>query len=151
MTRAVELAAALGVTLLGLVAGTAVAHVLKMPHKLAMPYDLWFEVQSTIYDGWGSRLAAMEVVTLVALGLAARHLGRARWPLAAALGLLLVAEAGVFLAWVAPTNTAVESWGGASVLPEWNVLRRDWEWGHAARAAILSAATFVAAWGLIRR
>ena len=42
---------ALGVTAIGLIAGTAVAHVFEMPHKLAMTEEVWLPIQSVLYNG----------------------------------------------------------------------------------------------------
>lgn len=136
--RAIHVIAA---TATGLIAGTALAHVLEMPHKMAMDGPTWLAVQRTIYEGWGAKLMWLDVLamgSLAALGI--RFLGIARAAALVALSSLLVADVVIFAVWIGPTNAAVDA-AGAAPMDDWIALRRSWEWGHAARAVVLTAGT----------
>ena len=55
-TRAVtdRIMLAIVLTLLGLNAGLAMAHVLEAPNKWRIPPEVRFVVQRDLYDGWGT-------------------------------------------------------------------------------------------------
>lgn len=151
MTRRLDLwtlVHALGVLAIGLIAGTALAHVLEMPHKLAMAGADWLPIQQTIYDGWGAKLFWLDVVAIAALAAIIVRFPAARMFALAALGLLLLADVAVFAIWIAPTNDALDAWTLSTPMAEWRTLRANWEWGHAARASILSAATLAASFAM---
>lgn len=135
---------AAAVLAIGLIAGTALAHVLEMPHKLAMTGAQWLPIQQTIYDGWGPKLFWLDVVAIAALAALIVRFPAVRTFAFAALGLLLLADVVVFVIWIAPTNNALDAWTQTTPMADWQTLRANWEWGHAARAAILSAATLAA-------
>ena len=133
---------------IGLIAGTALAHVLEMPHKLAMSGEEWLPIQQTIYDGWGPKLSWLDVIAIAALAAIIVRFPAARTIAFTALGLLLLADVAVFVVWIAPTNNALDAWTSATPMADWRSLRANWEWGHTARAAILSAATVAASLAL---
>ena len=135
---------ALAVLSIGLIAGTALAHVLEMPHKLAMSGAEWLPIQQTIYNGWGAKLFWLDVLAIVALAAIIVRFPLARVAAFTALGLLLMADVVLFVIWIAPTNNALDAWTFPTPMPDWQTLRANWKWGHAARAAILSAATLAA-------
>ena len=136
--------AAIGVTAIALVAGTAFAHVLEVPHKLAMAALEWHAVQSVLYDGWGRQLLRLELLAATCLAIVAWCAPPTRPFLGITLALMVLAEGIVFLVWIAPTNAAVDGWGGGRALADWAALRANWEWGHAGRAAITAAAVMSA-------
>lgn len=135
---------ALAVLAIGLIAGTALAHVLEMPHKLAMSGAEWLPIQQTIYNGWGPKLFWLDVLAIVALAAIIVRFPVVRLLAFAALALLLMADVVLFVIWIAPANNALDAWTRAAPMEGWEALRANWEWGHAARAAILSAATLAA-------
>ena len=135
---------ALAVLAIGLTAGTALAHVLEMPHKLAMTGAEWLPIQQTIYNGWGPKLFWLNVLAIVALASIIVRFPLARVAAFSSLGMLLIADVVLFVIWIAPTNNALDAWTLPAPMPDWQTLRANWEWGHAARAALLSAATFAA-------
>lgn len=136
---------ALAVTATGLIAGTALAHVFEMPHKLAMAEGDWLPVQQLLYTGWGAKLFWLDVIAVSALALIAVRSAPARAAALTALALVLIADVAVFLVWIAPTNAAVDAWTAAVPMADWQALRTNWEYGHAARAVLLTFATMAAA------
>lgn len=115
------------------------AHLFELPPKIALEQADYFTVQA-IYAGWA--LSAVPIFAAIAANgflswsLRRRNLTASRWALASALliGLTLV----IFFIWIFPTNQATANWTEAGA--DWELLRRNWEYGHAANAMI----TFVA-------
>ena len=58
--------------------------------------------------------------------------------LCARLILLIAANLAIFFVWIFPTNQATNNW---TVVPKnWNALRIQWEYSHAANAVVIFAA-----------
>ena len=114
--------------------GMAFAHLLEMPAKLRYHAQLYTAVQGTLYHAFGVAGAVVEpgsVLGAVALTLLARGRQAAfRW---SALGAACLASALVtWLVVVAPVNRL-----GRTDPAEAFRRRQQWEYGHAARAAML--------------
>jgi hypothetical protein len=112
--------------------GGALAHLFELPNKLSLPREEYFVVQS-IYRGW-NRLAyvlAFELASMLAIVFMSR--GQPRVFRSAVVALLcLVAAQVMFWVYTYPTNVATGNW---TTVPEnWEMLRRDWEYSHAAGA-----------------
>jgi hypothetical protein len=112
--------------------GGALAHLFELPNKLSLPREEYFVVQS-IYRGW-NRLAyvlAFELASMLAIVFMSR--GQPRVFRSAVVALLcLVAAQVMFWVYTYPTNVATGNW---TTVPEnWEMLRRDWEYPHAAGA-----------------
>jgi hypothetical protein len=117
-------------TLMALAPG--LAHVFELPHKLALSRDQYFVVQQ-IYGGW-SLFGAVIAVQFVALALLTWRSAREYYvfrPVLAALLLMLAAQA-LFWLFTFPANAASVNW--TQVTPDWDDLRGQWEWSHAAGA-----------------
>ena len=125
--RSYDLAYAAAVVSIGLIAGTALAHVFEMPHKMAMPGDVWLPIQSVIYNGWGQKLLYLDIVAIAGLTFCIIRNSLARTALLMSLSLLLIADIGIFLIWIAPANTAVDAW--ASITPDEQLGRASPELG----------------------
>ena len=55
----------------------------------------------------------------------------------------------VFFGWIFPANEATDNW---TTQPEgWELLRRDWEFGHAVNAALVACALLATALATVRR
>jgi len=110
------------------------AHLMALPAKIAMPEDPYFVVQQ-IYRGWA--LAGVVIVLAILANLLAALLNREsrrKWRLFAAAGLLIAVTLAIFFTWTYPANQATDNWTSA---PEnWEQLRTEWEYSHAANAAI---------------
>ncbi len=116
-----------------LVLGPALAHVLELPNKIDLPRDEYFIVQKA-YRGW-SQIAwvlGVQVIALAAAAIMARA-ERAVMVLTVLALACVVAAQGLFWALTRPANVATSNW---TVMPDnWESLRLQWEWSHAAGAA----------------
>ncbi|PPQ31810.1 DUF1772 domain-containing protein [Rhodopila globiformis] len=120
-------------TALALVPGGA--HALELAHKMALDRDQYMMVQS-IYRGW-AWLGTVFVGALMANGLLAVRTRRQATPSAsAALATVLIAVAlAVFFTWTYPANQATGNW--TITTTDWTTLRVQWEYSHAAAAALV--------------
>jgi hypothetical protein len=117
-------------TLMALAPG--LAHIFELPHKLALSREQYFVVQQ-IYAGW-AMFGAVILLQFVALALLTWRSAREYYvfrPVLAALLLMLAAQA-VFWLFTFPANAATADW--TQVTPDWDDLRSQWEWSHAAGA-----------------
>jgi hypothetical protein len=108
------------------------AHLASLPNKIDMTAEQYFVVQSS-YNGWFLFGIAQIPSVIVAFALA--FLLRAEaLPLRLALigGLSMAATLVIYFIWVHPANLATSQW--TSIPDDWQVLRRQWEYGHAASA-----------------
>ena len=123
----------LAVLLTALALVPAGAHLLALPNKLAMGRDAYLAAQGA-YAGWAMAGAFPIGAILACLGLALRQAPPASpWPALLA-ALLLAAGLAVFFHWTLPANQATANW---TRLPEdWEALRAQWEWSHAANAVL---------------
>jgi len=140
----------LALALAALILVPAGAHVFELPGKIGLERDAYFTVQG-IYRGWALFGVAIAAALLAdaALFFAERRRdpAAARWALAAAV--LVAAGLAVFFIWVFPANQATANWTAPPA--NWEALRRQWEYGHAANAAILCAAFLATAMATVRR
>jgi hypothetical protein len=120
------------------------AHLFEMPHKVALDRDAYFTVQG-VYAGW-----AWFVIPIIAaivlngtLFLAERRRNPAAALAALIASMLIVISLGVFFVWVFPANQATVNW--TQVPDNWQELRRQWEYGHAANALIVFSALLATA------
>src|ERR1700737_2839717 len=107
-------------------------------NKMAMAQAAYFIAQQ-IYAGW----ALFGIVLFGALAANLAHtivlcrLGRS-FGYALASFLLIAANLAIFFVWTFPTNQATNNW---TVVPNnWNKLRIQWEYSHAANAMVTFAA-----------
>jgi hypothetical protein len=111
------------------------AHLFSLPNKLTMSQDEYFTTQQA-YNGW-ALLGTVLIGALVADLVLALVL-RGQWfaCLLAILGVLaLAATFALFFAFTFPANEATSNW---TIAPEnWDILRRQWEYSHAANALII--------------
>lgn len=116
-----------------LVLGPAVAHLLELPNKIDLPREEYFIVQKA-YRGW-SQIAwalAVQVIALAGAAILARAERRVMALTLLTLACVLAAQ-GLFWTCTYPANVATENW---TVVPDnWERLRRQWEYSHAAGAA----------------
>jgi Domain of unknown function (DUF1772) len=135
LLQAVQLLAIV-LTALALVPGGA--HLFALPNKIGLVQEQYFIVQS-IYRGWSSFGFVLIPAVVANLVLAFMLRGRgARFLFALLAGLCIAATLVVFFIWTYPANQATSNW---TTVPEnWEQLRRQWEYAHAANALM----TFVA-------
>jgi len=133
-STAYEIAFFLALLTTALALGAAVAHALELPNKIGLPRDEYFIVQKA-YLGWNRLvyLLAIELVSMVAVAAMSRHEPYVLWPVVLSIACLLCAQA-LFWIYTYPANAATESW---TVIPDnWHALRSQWEYSHAAGAAL---------------
>lgn len=115
------------------------AHLFELPGKIDLARDPYFTVQ-TIYAGWSKFGFPIFAAILANLALALAH-WRHRKGLGVFAGLsalLIAASLGVFFTWIFPGNAETANW--TTPTDNWEMLRHDWEYGHAANAVIVFAA-----------
>ena len=124
------------------------AHLFELPGKIDLDRDAYFTVQG-IYAGWA--WFALPIVSAILANGVLFLAERRRDPAAAYAALLssalIVLSFIVFFIWVFPGNQATANW---TQMPDnWEVLRRHWEYGHAANAVIVFAALLATGRALI--
>jgi MFS family permease len=126
------------------------AHLAELLNKIDLPREQYFVVQS-IYAGWA--LFGFPVfAALFSLLVLVISLRRDRRPMIWALVafLCIVATQVVFWTWTYPMNVATNQW--TTIPDNWEAVRRQWEYAHAANAvltfvAIVALSLSVLAWG----
>jgi len=114
------------------------AHLAALPNKMAMAQAAYFVAQQ-IYAGWAlfGIILSGALVANLAHAIVLRKLGRS-FGYALASFLLIAANLTIFFVWTFPTNQATNNW---TVVPKnWNALRIQWEYSHAANAVVTFAA-----------
>jgi hypothetical protein len=125
------------------------AHLFELPNKIDLSQQQYSIVQS-IYRGW----ALFGFVISAAIGanlFAALALWRRRKPfgLSLAASLILALTLLVFFEWTYPANQATNNW---TLMPrDWEVLRAQWEFSHAANAILTFIALCCAAFSAMLR
>jgi hypothetical protein len=138
----------LAIVLTALALVPAGAHLAALPNKLDLPREAYFVAQA-IYRGW----ALFGVVLFAALGAHAAHawlLRRRDRPFGLALAALVLMLAGlaIFFGWTHPANQATQNWTVAP--PNWEALRTQWEYSHAAHALLTFGALCCAVLAALR-
>lgn len=111
------------------------AHLLALPNKIGLPQEPYFVVQQ-IYRGWH-----FAGIVLVAALIADTYLAvllrdqRAPWLLGVAGSLCVAATLAVSFVWILPANEGTDNW--LSTPPNWQALRKRWEYAHAAGAVLI--------------
>jgi hypothetical protein len=113
------------------------AHLFELPNKIGMSQEAYFTVQS-IYRGW-ALFGFVLIPAILVNAVVAIMVRRQRQPfwLAVAAFLCVALSLIVFFAWTEPANQATRYWMAAP--PNWDELRRQWEYSHAATALLMFA------------
>jgi hypothetical protein len=125
------------------------AHLFELPNKIGLPRDAYFIVQG-IYAGWAwfgvVILAAIATNLILAFRLWRHNRGAAMF--AAGSAALIAASLAVFFTWTFPANQATLNW--TTIPDDWERLRAEWEYSHAANALINTVAFLATAAAVIR-
>lgn len=128
------------VLFVGLALGPGLAHLLALPNKIGLGRDDYFVAQG-IYRGW-NLLAVVVVGALVStLGLSLalrRQVPRSGSAWALAAFLCLAGAQALFWIFTYPANVATANWTRQPA--DWEALRVQWEYSHAAGALLTLAA-----------
>ncbi len=114
--------------------GAALAHLLALPNKIHLSRDDYLVVQQ-IYRGWdllGIADIGALLATFVLAAMSRREPRRLIW---AVVALVCIAAAlAIFFTFTYPANQQTSNW---TVMPaNWESLRRQWEYSHAAGACL---------------
>ncbi len=114
------------------------AHVFALPNKIGLAQVDYFIVQN-IYRGW-ALFGVVLIGALIADGALALMLRGRGTPFVLALlaCLCVVLTLAIFFIWTFPANQATDNW--TAIPADWQELRRQWEYSHAANAAVTFAA-----------
>jgi hypothetical protein len=111
------------------------AHLAALPNKIGMAQAEYFTAQG-IYIGWVI-LGWLWPAALTTNALLAVTVRAQLWPFwfAVAAAACFVLMFAIFLTWTQPANQATQNW---TIMPDnWETLRRQWEYSHAANAVIV--------------
>ena len=126
------------IMLVALSMGMAFSHLLEMPAKMAYDGVLWLKLLKTLYWGYGTIGAVIEVgavITSVVLAYLVRHHHKVFiWTLTGAI--CMVAAHVSWWIWVRPVNVRLFPLTAATLPTNWMQLRNQWEYTHAARAIL---------------
>ena len=129
--------------------GPALAHLFALPNKIGLPEAQYFVAQG-VYRGWAllGIVVIGALLSTLALAIVLRaERGPMLWALAAFL--CIGATQVIFWTWTYPANAATSNW--TMVPPNWEALRTQWEYSHAASAcfnivAIVALTLSVLSW-----
>jgi hypothetical protein len=108
------------------------AHLASLPNKINLTAEQYFIVQHS-YNGWFLFAFVQIPSVIVAFALAVMMRADARpFRLAIVGGVCMAATLAVYFIWVNPANLATDQW--TTIPGNWETLRRNWEYGHAASA-----------------
>jgi hypothetical protein len=114
------------------------AHLFALPNKIGLAAEQYFIVQN-IYRGWALFGIVLIGALVVDLMLVALLRGRGTPFVLALVGCLCAGlTLAVFFVWTFPANQATSNW--TTVPDNWEQLRRQWEYSHAANALVTFAA-----------
>jgi len=114
--------------------GMALAHLFALPNKMVMSREDYFVAQAA-YLGWFQIWVVLliQLIALIALAVLYRSQPAMFWPAVIALVCFIAAQA-LFWAYTFPANQATQNW--TTIPDNWEELRRNWEYSHAAAALI---------------
>ena len=133
-----RIAGFLSLVLTALLLAPSLAHLASLPNKIGMDQSDYFAAQQ-VYRGWALFGFVIFGALLANLWLGIT-LGRERVPrlLAFFAAACIAASLAVFFIWTYPANVATQNWTSAP--PDWEQLRRQWEYAHAFDAVLAFAA-----------
>jgi len=128
--------------------GAALAHLLALPNKIHLSREEYLTVQQ-VYRGW-ALLGIVDIGALLStlvLAILSRRIRRSFIPTVLAWLCIAVALA-LFFAFTYPANQQTNNW---TALPDnWQDLRRQWEYSHAAGACLYLVAFSLLTLSLLR-
>jgi hypothetical protein len=121
----------------------ALAHAFELPYKMRYGPELYVQLHRTLYWNFGRVGGTAEILALLGTAGLAGWTSRkhpAAFPLTALAAGCLIAAHGAFWALVEPANKTMASWPMDAIPAEWTAWRNQWEYTHAARAALVLGA-----------
>ena len=128
----------LTIMLTALSLGPVLGHILELPAKMKYEGGLWLTVSQTLYATFGTVGAAFEVGAVIATVVLAIIVRQRRpafgWTIFAAV--CVIASHAAFWVWLAPVNATIAALTIDTLPSNWEGLRNQWEYTHAARAVL---------------
>jgi hypothetical protein len=120
----------------------AFCHLLELPPKMRYEPSLYVRLHRTLYPNFGRISGPVEAASVVTASALAWNLRNRRRPakLAAAAAGCLAAAHAIFWTTVQPANQTMFTWKLDAIPQEWIGWRNQWEYSHAARAVLVTAA-----------
>jgi hypothetical protein len=110
------------------------AHLFALPNKIGMTEAQYFIAQS-VYQGWAWFSVVLIPAMLIDVAFAVVLRGdRPAFIFAVAGCAAMAATLVIFFAWTYPANVATQNWTVSP--PNWDELRRQWEYSHAVNAGL---------------
>jgi Domain of unknown function (DUF1772) len=132
----------------------AVAHLMEMPAKMRYEPRLYVRLHRTLYPTFGRTAGPAEPLAVAATGTLAwltRRRNPASFRLTAAAAGCLAAAHGIFWGVVQPANVVMSRWPLDAIPGDWRRWRDRWEYGHAVRAGLATAALGALTWSLLEQ
>jgi hypothetical protein len=121
----------------------AVAHLMELPAKMRYEPSLYVRLHRTLYPNFGRTAGPAEALAVISTNLLAwwtrRHRPEAFRGTAVAAACLTAAH-GIFWSVVQPVNVEMMRWSLDEIPQDWTNRRDRWEYGHAVRAGLVTAA-----------
>jgi hypothetical protein len=131
----------------------AVAHLMELPAKMHYEPSLYVRLHRTLYPTFGKTAGPAEACAVATTATLAWLDGRQRRPSSpltlVAAGCLTAAH-GIFWSVVQPVNVEMMRWPLDAIPKGWERWRNRWEYGHALRAGLVTAALGALTWSLLR-
>ena len=121
----------------------AVAHLMELPAKMQYEPSLWVRLHRTMYPNFGRTAGPAEAAAVMSTSLLAWWTRRVRpetFRSTAVAAACLAAAHAIFWRVVQPVNAEVTRWPLDAIPPDWTKQRDRWEYGHAIRAGLVTAA-----------
>jgi Domain of unknown function (DUF1772) len=121
----------------------AVAHLMELPAKRRYEPSLWVRLHRTMYPNFGRTAGPAEAAAVISTHLLAWRTRRERpeaFRSSAIAAACLAAAHAIFWSIVQPVNREVMRWPPDAVPHDFENRRDRWEYGHAIRAGLVTAA-----------
>lgn len=121
----------------------AFAHFMELPAKMNYDGPLYAKLHRTLYPNFGRVAGIAEiiaVITTAAFAWKVRQKQPGSFPAVTAAATGLAIAHGAFWICVEPANKNIASWDLDAIPPDWKHWRDQWEYTHAARAALVTGA-----------
>ena len=150
--RLLRLLLTVALTLTGIQLGVSYSHFMQMHGKLQLPIDAYILVQNHVIS-YRTKLAFVEIPDLLATAgvIVLLFNRRARFVAALCSFLLLVSMWLVWLFFIQPINSQIDTWTVATAPQYWQQLRLHWHELHLARLALATGAMLCIVYSAVQR
>jgi hypothetical protein len=121
----------------------AVAHLMELPAKMRYEPSLWVRLHRTLYPNFGRTAGPAEAAAVISTNVLAVWTRRRRpegFRSTAVAAACLGAAHAIFWTIVQPLNVEMLRWPLDAIPKDWTKRRNRWEYGHAVRAGLVTAA-----------